>query len=87
MSVRTLTLARENKKINTSDARDLVKTHIKEGAVVMRLNLIKRTKKGHKHEDTWMVPTKCWTSVNTDAVALSALQQGKISKQKSKLTS
>ena len=29
-------------------------THIKEGAVVMRLNMIKCTKKGHKHEVTWI---------------------------------
>ena len=29
---------------------------IKEGNVVLRLNMVKRTKKGHKSEDTWTGP-------------------------------
>ena len=32
--------------------------HIKEGDLVLRLNMLKRTKKGHKREDTWRGPYK-----------------------------
>ena len=31
---------------------------IKEGDLVLRLNMLKRTKKGHKGEDTWLGPYK-----------------------------
>ena len=34
--------------------RGLVKQHIEVGDTVMRLNMLKRTKKGHKAEDTWV---------------------------------
>lgn len=33
-------------------------THLKAGDLVLRLNMIKRTKKGHKGEDTWTGPYK-----------------------------
>lgn len=33
---------------------------IKEGDLVLRLNMLKRTKKGHKHEDTWTGTLHDW---------------------------
>ena len=60
-------------------------THIKDGAVVMRLNMIKRTKKGHKHEDTWMGPYKVLDISKYGCCRLQCITTGKDLKTKVKI--
>ena len=46
--------AQKKQKEQYSKRRGQGKQHIKVGDTVMRLNMLKRTKKGHKVEDTWI---------------------------------
>ena len=46
--------AQTRQKDQYSKRKGLGQQEIKVGDTVMRLNMLKRTKKGHKTEDTWM---------------------------------
>lgn len=58
------------------------KVNIKKGDVVLRLNMLKRTKKGHKHEDTWIGPYRVLNISKYGCCTLSCIQTGKEMKKK-----
>ena len=62
--------------------KGIAKTNVSPGDSVLRLNMIKRTKKGHKTEDTWLGPYKVLTISDSGSCLLQCIKTGKRLKQK-----
>lgn len=62
--------------------KGIVKTNIKVNDLVLRLNMLKRTKKGHKMEDTWKGPYKVRYISDKGSCVLYCTKTGKEIKQK-----
>ena len=78
-------ISQEKQKHQYKQRKGLITSHIKEGDVVMRLNMIKRTKKGHKHEDTWLGPYKVMHISKYGCCHLHCIATGKDVKTKVKI--
>ena len=73
----------QNKQIKQYKKRKgITMTNIQSGKLVLRLNMKKRTKKGHKMEDTWLGPYKVLKVSDTGCCSLSSVKTGKVIKQK-----
>lgn len=62
--------------------KGIVKSNIRPGNMVLRLNMKKRTKKGHKMEDTWLGPYRVLKVSSRGSCNIQCVKTGKDIKQK-----
>lgn len=74
--------SQERQKAQYRRRKGLLKTPIRVGETVLRLNMLKRTKKGHKMEDTWLGPYKVTEMTRYGTCGLHCIKTNKTIKRK-----
>ena len=69
---KNIELSQEKQKEQYRKRKGLRKTNSQAGDLVLRLNMLKRSKKGHKMEDSWLDHAEFWKCQNMVAASCSA---------------
>ena len=81
--VSNIDASQKKQKDQYTRRKGLIQTsNIKEGDLVLRLNMLKLTKKGHKEEDTWKGPYKVVSITKYGCCNLECPTTGRVIKQK-----
>ena len=74
--------SQDKQKKQYQKRKGILESSIRSGNLVLRLNMKKRTKKGHKMEDTWFGPYKVLRMSDTGSCSLYNMKTGTEVKQK-----
>ena len=74
--------SQDKQKKQYQKRKGILESSIRSGNLVLRLNMTKRTKKGHKMEDTWFGPYKVLRMSDTGSCSLYNMKTGTESNKK-----